>query len=88
MSMTGLTETDARKYGFDPVSVIVKKNDKAGYMPNAKQIKSVLKLIIATIIKDKWSILETNEIIEYYIIVFVIEYHKAVNIYYFIYNKN
>lgn len=25
MSMTGLTETDARKYGFDPVSVIVKK---------------------------------------------------------------
>lgn len=43
MSMTGLTETDARKYGFDPVSVIVKKNDKAGYMPNAKRI--TLKLV-------------------------------------------
>lgn len=43
MSMTGLTETDAKKYGFDPVSVIVKKNDKAGYMPNAKRI--TLKLV-------------------------------------------
>lgn len=43
MSMTGLTETDAKKYGFDPVSVIVKKNDKAGYMPNVKRI--TLKLV-------------------------------------------
>lgn len=43
MSMTGLTETDAKKYGFNPVSVIVKKNDKAGYMPNAKRI--TLKLV-------------------------------------------
>jgi len=43
MSMTGLTETDAKKYGFDPVSVIVRKNDKAGYMPNAKRI--TLKLV-------------------------------------------
>ena len=33
----------AEKYGFDPVSVIVKKNDKAGYMPNAKRIS--LKLV-------------------------------------------
>lgn len=38
MSMTGLTEKEAIKYGFNPVSVIVKKNDKAGYMPNAKRI--------------------------------------------------
>lgn len=43
MSMTGLTEMDAKKYGFNPVSVIVKKNDKAGYMPNAKRI--TLKLV-------------------------------------------
>lgn len=43
MSMTGLTETEAKKYGFDPVSVVVKKNDKAGYMPNAKRI--TLKLV-------------------------------------------
>ena len=43
MSMTGLTETDAKKYGFEPVSVIVKKNDKAGYMPNVKRI--TLKLV-------------------------------------------
>lgn len=43
MSMTGLTEKEAKKYGFNPVSVIVKKNDKAGYMPNVKQI--TLKLV-------------------------------------------
>lgn len=38
MSMTGLTEKQAIKYGFEPVSVIVRKNDKAGYMPDAESI--------------------------------------------------
>ena len=32
----------AKKYGYDPVSVIIKKNDKAGYMPNVENI--VIKL--------------------------------------------
>lgn len=43
MSMTGLTEKMARKYGFEPVSVVVRKNDKAGYMPNVGNI--TLKLV-------------------------------------------
>ncbi len=38
MSMTGLTEKQALKYGFEPVSVIVRKNDKAGYMPDVESI--------------------------------------------------
>lgn len=38
MSMTGLTEKQATKYGFNPVSVVINKNDKAGYMPNAENI--------------------------------------------------
>lgn len=38
MSMTGLTEKQALQYGFQPISVIVKKNDKAGYMPNVESI--------------------------------------------------
>ena len=38
MSMTGLTEKQAIKYGFQPVSVIVRKNDKAGYMPDVECI--------------------------------------------------
>ena len=38
MSMTGLTEKQAIKYGFQPVSVIVRKNDKAGYMPDVESI--------------------------------------------------
>lgn len=42
MSMTGLTEKMAKKYGYDPVSVIIRKNDKAGYMPNVGNI--VIKL--------------------------------------------
>ena len=33
----------AKKYGFDPVSVVVRKNDKAGYMPDVGNI--TLKLI-------------------------------------------
>lgn len=43
MSMTGLTEKQARKLGFDPVSVSVTKMDKVGYMPAAKNI--TIKLI-------------------------------------------
>lgn len=38
MSMTGLTEKQALKYGFDPISVVVRKNDKASYMPDVKSI--------------------------------------------------
>ena len=38
MSMTGLTEKQAIKYGFEPVSVVVRKNDKAGYMPDVECI--------------------------------------------------
>lgn len=38
MSMTGLTEKQAIEYGFEPVSVIIRKNDKAGYMPDVESI--------------------------------------------------
>lgn len=38
MSITGLTEKDARKLGYEPVSIIVTKMDKVGYMPQAKNI--------------------------------------------------
>ncbi len=38
MSMTGLTEKQALKYGFDPISVVVRKNDKASYMPDVESI--------------------------------------------------
>jgi len=38
MSMTGLTEKLAAKFGFDPVSATVTKKDKVGYMPGAKNI--------------------------------------------------
>lgn len=43
MSITGLTEKQARKLGFEPVSVTVTKLDKVGYMPEAKNI--TIKLI-------------------------------------------
>ena len=43
MSMTGLTEKQAKLYGFEPISVIVKKNDKAGYMPDVESI--IIKLV-------------------------------------------
>lgn len=43
ISKTGLTEKDAKKLGFDPVSAIITKKDKAGYMPEVKNI--TLKLI-------------------------------------------
>lgn len=43
MSITGLTEKQAIKLGYEPVSVIVTKLDKVGYMPKAKNI--TIKLI-------------------------------------------
>lgn len=42
MAITGLTEKNSLKYGFEPVSVIVNKNDKADYMPDVKKV--VIKL--------------------------------------------
>jgi len=38
MSITGLTEKQATKLGFEPVSVIVTKSAIVGYMPGAKDI--------------------------------------------------
>lgn len=43
MSITGLTEKQAEKLGYEPVSIIVTKEDKVGYMPEAKNI--TIKLI-------------------------------------------
>lgn len=43
MSMTGLTETQAKTLGYDPVAVTVTKDDKVGYMPDANNI--TLKII-------------------------------------------
>ena len=43
MSMTGLTERMAEKLGFNPISAIVTKYDKVGYMPDVNNI--TLKLI-------------------------------------------
>lgn len=43
VSMTGLSEKEANKLGINPVSVIVKKSDKVGYMPDAAEL--TLKLI-------------------------------------------
>lgn len=43
MSLTGLTEKQAIKDGFEAISVITTKKDKVGYMPEAKNI--TIKLI-------------------------------------------
>ena len=43
MSMTGLTEKSAQKLGFDTVSVVITKRDKAGYMPEVRNV--TLKLV-------------------------------------------
>ena len=43
ISMTGLTEKNAQKRGFDTVSVVITKRDKAGYMPEVQNV--TLKLI-------------------------------------------
>ena len=39
IAMTGLTERDAKSYGFSPVSVIVKKYDKVAFMPEASEME-------------------------------------------------
>ena len=38
MSMSGLTEKEAQKLGFDTVSVVITKRDKAGYMPEVQNV--------------------------------------------------
>ncbi len=38
ISMTGLTEKMAQKLGFDTVSVVITKRDKAGYMPEVQNV--------------------------------------------------
>lgn len=43
MSITGLTEKQAKSLGYEPVSVLITKLDKVGYMPEAKNI--TIKLI-------------------------------------------
>lgn len=43
MSMTGLTEKRASKLGFEPISSVVTKYDKVGYMPDVNNI--TLKLV-------------------------------------------
>lgn len=43
MSMTGLTEKKALQYGYKPISALVTKYDKVGYMPDVNNIS--LKLI-------------------------------------------
>ncbi len=43
ISMSGLTEKVAQKLGFDAVSVVITKRDKAGYMPEVQNV--TLKLV-------------------------------------------
>ena len=43
ISMTGLTEKAAKKLGYDAVSTIITKRDKAGYMPEVQNV--TLKLV-------------------------------------------
>ncbi len=43
MSLTGLTERDAKKLGFDVISSTMTQKDRAGYMPHAQSI--TLKLV-------------------------------------------
>ncbi|MBR1775712.1 FAD-dependent oxidoreductase [bacterium] len=43
ISRTGLTEKEAVQAGFDAVSVVITKRDKAGYMPEVKNV--TLKLV-------------------------------------------
>lgn len=44
ISLTGLNETEAKKYGFETISATMTKKDKAGYMPEAENI--TIKLIV------------------------------------------
>ena len=43
VSMIGLTEKTAQKLGFDTVSIVITKRDKAGYMPEVQNV--TLKLV-------------------------------------------
>ena len=43
ISMTGYTEKYAKQNGYDPVTVMITKRDKAGYMPDAENV--TLKLV-------------------------------------------
>lgn len=43
IAMTGLTEKIAQKRGYDTVSVVITKRDRAGYMPEVKNV--TLKLV-------------------------------------------
>ena len=38
MSMSGLTEKEAQKLGYDTVSIVTTKRDKAGYMPGVENV--------------------------------------------------
>ena len=38
ISATGLTHKEALEFGYDPVSIIVTKRDKAGYMPEVQNV--------------------------------------------------
>lgn len=44
ISLTGLNETEAEKYGFDVISATMTKKDKAGYMPEVGNI--TIKLVV------------------------------------------
>ena len=44
ISLTGLNETEAKKYGFDVISATMTKKDKAGYMPEVGNI--TIKLVV------------------------------------------
>lgn len=44
ISMTGFTEKQATKMGFDVISVTITKRDKAGYMPEVENV--TLKLVV------------------------------------------
>lgn len=44
LSLTGLTETDAKKYGFEPICATMTKKDRAAYMPDAENI--TIKLVV------------------------------------------
>lgn len=44
ISLTGLNEREAKKYGFDVISATMTKKDKAGYMPEAENI--TIKLVV------------------------------------------
>lgn len=44
LAKTGITETEAKKAGYDVVTATVTKEDRAGYMPNCAEI--TLKLVV------------------------------------------